>query len=246
MNPTEHPNDRTLDDDQLLEMLVDGELDEAQRRELLLRLDREPDGWRRCALSFLEVQSLREAMPALAGRPTPNGQRTMSPVGRRPWSGGRGGTLLAMAASFLLALGLGTLLRDFAAHRGSSPSDGNPLVATQQQDRPGPSRSEERRALQPDRSSQSWQLVNLGVSGGPDGAERSIQLPACQRDTLDEQWLNSFPQAVPRDVRRALQRTGHRVDESRQFLPLRLRDGRRLIVPVDQVDVHYVGNQPYQ
>jgi hypothetical protein len=28
-------------------------------------------------------------------------------------------------------------------------------------------------------------------------------------------------------------------------VPLPMQDGRRLIVPVDEVDVHYVGNQTY-
>lgn len=40
----------------LIDRLVDGELDPESRRELLLRLDAAPDGWRRCALAFLEAQ----------------------------------------------------------------------------------------------------------------------------------------------------------------------------------------------
>ena len=35
-----------------VDLLVDGELSEAERRALLLQLEHEPDGWRRCAWRF--------------------------------------------------------------------------------------------------------------------------------------------------------------------------------------------------
>jgi hypothetical protein len=43
----------------LIDRLVAGELTEVERRELLLSLESEPDGWRRCALAFLEDQAWR-------------------------------------------------------------------------------------------------------------------------------------------------------------------------------------------
>src|SRR5437660_1111223 len=48
---------RGPDDDRLLDRLVDGELPDAERRKLLLKFEKEPDGWRRCALAFLEAQA---------------------------------------------------------------------------------------------------------------------------------------------------------------------------------------------
>ena len=55
------------------DLLVDGELSEADRRALLLQLEHEPDGWRRCALAFLEAQCWKAelgqiAPPAAASR----------------------------------------------------------------------------------------------------------------------------------------------------------------------------------
>jgi hypothetical protein len=44
----------------LLDRVVDGEVGEAERASLLRALDREPDGWKRCALAFLEAQAWRE------------------------------------------------------------------------------------------------------------------------------------------------------------------------------------------
>jgi len=63
-------NDRGPHDQRLLDMLVDGELADDQRRELLVRLNETPDGWRRCALAFLEAQSWRREMGVVVREPT--------------------------------------------------------------------------------------------------------------------------------------------------------------------------------
>jgi len=44
-----------------LDLLVDDELGENDRRELLLRVDRAADGWRKCAIAFLEAQLFRRS-----------------------------------------------------------------------------------------------------------------------------------------------------------------------------------------
>src|SRR5688572_10243698 len=51
-------------DPALLDRLVDDELSEEQRCRLLLALDAAGDGWKRCALAFLEAQSWRRALGA--------------------------------------------------------------------------------------------------------------------------------------------------------------------------------------
>ena len=49
----------------MFDLLVDGELSPERRRQLLAHLDSEPDGWKRCALAFLEAQSFRESFTDL-------------------------------------------------------------------------------------------------------------------------------------------------------------------------------------
>jgi len=63
-----NPNSTNLptQGDDLIDRLVDGELPDVERRELLLRLENEPDGWRRCALAFLEAQVWRQALASVA------------------------------------------------------------------------------------------------------------------------------------------------------------------------------------
>ena len=38
---------------------------------------------------------------------------------------------------------------------------------------------------------------------------------------------------------------GHQIEQQREFVPVPLKDGRQLVVPVDRVNVRYIGNGPY-
>jgi anti-sigma factor RsiW len=58
MNATIHDQSRLID------RLVDGELSNNERGELLSRLDQSADGWRTLALAFLESQTWRSALHA--------------------------------------------------------------------------------------------------------------------------------------------------------------------------------------
>src|SRR5262249_32693931 len=109
--PLENHKPRGLVADRLLDRLVDGELPNAERRALLLRLESEPDGWRRCALAFLESQSWREAVgPLAAAAPIPS-RPIRTPRRRRSVA-----RLTAVAASLAAAFALG-----WVAHRQPEP-----------------------------------------------------------------------------------------------------------------------------
>ncbi len=81
--PQENHQPPDAGDDRLIDRLVDGELPDGERRELLLRLGTEPDGWRRCALAFLEAQTWREALRPLADSGPPPAARPQGIAGRR-------------------------------------------------------------------------------------------------------------------------------------------------------------------
>jgi hypothetical protein len=254
MNPSDINDPKfAASEEEAVDLLVDGELDESRRRELLLRLEEQPDGWRRCAMAFLEAQCWKRQMRSVVCRPAAGAAEGRTPAAHRTrWVEGRAGTVLAMAASFLIALGLGTMLRDLANRGGqvgtetirlAGTDNGTKQPAAAPLGRPDP---QPKGSSRPDGLSDPWQLVTLGVDGGPDGQQQSIRLPARSMDAVDEAWWNSLPRAMPRDVEEALQRAGHQVHQSRQFVPLRLEDGRQLVVPVDQIDVRYVGNRGYQ
>ncbi len=88
-------------------------------------------------------------------------------------------------------------------------------------------------------------MVTVSAPAGSAHAGSSLDIPAIERNAIDPDWLRSLPSPVPDDVLQALNRTGHEVQQHRQFVPVPLKDGRRLIVPVDQVDIHYVGDETY-
>jgi hypothetical protein len=91
-----------------------------------------------------------------------------------------------------------------------------------------------------------WQTVALPMADETGKTVESLPLPARVADHLDPQWLDSFPPAMPQEVIRALKASGHEVQQQRELVPLPLQDGRRLLVPVDQVEVRCVGNSAYQ
>lgn len=97
--------------DALLDRLVEGELTEGQRHEMLLRLEAQPDGWRRCALAFLEAQCWRQAFAPLAQ------EAKIEPIARPFQEVSKPGRLNAslkwalLAASFLGVFALGWLSR---------------------------------------------------------------------------------------------------------------------------------------
>jgi hypothetical protein len=216
-------------DDRQFDLLVDGQLSPAERRELLARCDGEPGAWRRCALAFLEAQAWREDLGAMvrpASAPA-NAPAPMPTVGRRR-AASRWPALLAVAASFLMAFTLGLLVRP--AWRAAAPRVDQ--VARQSAEAVHPDTEGLRGSL--DDAASPWRMVTLT---GPDASAAPIQLPAMERNRLDNAWLGSLPAAVPPDVLRALERTGHSVRQSRQLMPVPLEDGRRLVVPVDQVEV---------
>ena len=246
MSPTDDNFDDSLPtlDDRRFDLLVDGELPESERQNLLSTLDDLPGGWRRCALAFLEAQSWKDELGDMR-------QESISPPQAAParrrsgFLGGRWTTLLAAAASFLVALGLGLMFdRVWPPDAGGTPSPGQIAGAPQVPERPAPARDEPRPPPVADTPGDSWQFVTLPVGLGPDGVG-SIQLPARQR-RIEEAWPEEFGPAVPPDLLGALKDRGHEVSRHRRLVPFRLDDGRRVVVPFEQVELRYVGNPAYQ
>ncbi len=247
-------------DEEVLDRLVDGELGESQRRELLASLDSRPDGWRRCALAFLQAQCWEKELggmlrssqqrllktgtgasqPAeiaassgerLGASPISSQARSVEPAAAGRPSGRRFdfrrlGTPLAVAASLLFALVIGTQIR-----LGSTPKPGDEQVAGGGQTSlaPIPARPKPK-------GSGPWEMVTLAGTGSPG---REVRLPARQGDRWNEDWMDSTRPAIPDDMLEAIRRQGGKVRHSWQFVPMPLEDGRRVVVPIDQFDVHY-------
>lgn len=219
-----------------LDQLVDGELTDARRRDLLSRLEGLPDGWRRCALAFLEAQAWRQAASDAVREPAAP-RVAPARLAQRWWTGGAG-TLLAMAASFGLAFALGIVWHgwspvgtdrtqsDVAGPTSGAGGGQQPLVATHEAEKGnGPKRRVD--AV----------LVRMN------GQDQPVRVPVVPVEQFDQDLLNSQPWPISSDELHAIEQSGHRVEQHRQWLPFNLQDGQQIIVPVDQVDVQYLGHQ---
>ena len=82
-----------------LDCLVNGELSDQGYRNLLQKLDSTPEGWKRCALAFLEAQALRADLVGLAHEKEQGTSTPPSSAARRVPSGA---WALATATCFLL------------------------------------------------------------------------------------------------------------------------------------------------
>jgi hypothetical protein len=252
-------------DDTRFDRLVDDELSEEERRELLGQLDDEPAGWRRCALAFLEAQCWRQALgetpnvrdslratlqsTAQDAGETPTLQEKKKTPRRTLWLG-RAKVASAMAASFLAAMWLGTAAQRAWVGHSRIAGGGATEVAKFDGFHPSvtPDDTGSRLATAPLRAgsaSSPWRVVTVSASADGQQPRSAIEVPAVERENIDEQWLRSVPPAIPDNVLQALARTGHQIEQQREFLPVPLKDGRQLVVPVDRVKVHYVGNGPY-
>jgi hypothetical protein len=223
-------------DPELLDQLIDGELPDDQRHELLHRLEQEPGGWRTCALAFLEAQCFRETLRAAPRQESAEFARIPPP--KRSWLHGQVATVLAMAASFIVALGIGLWLRDVWRGQGLATPGASQLAVS----------PDETPRLRPQVEPEPGNAVRgmprtmmVSLPGAALGGQGSVRLPVTEHDGLDESWTRTSPDLLPPEMREMLSRSGCEVRQSRQLLPLPMNDGRRLVVPVDDVEVRYVG-----
>lgn len=223
------PEDRPDDlPDAALDRLVDGDLDVPERRELLLRLEAEPDGWRRCALAFLEDQDWRRALAAPA---TPVGPE---PVVGRPAGRARPSPLRISVAASLVAATFALGFAAGGARRGPSAVEvARPETFKKGEPAPRPGRDPIR------------EVGFIDVVDGSAGESRPERLPIISGPGLDDRWLREQPPSVSQYDRAQWERKGYEVEEHRRLVSVVLDDGRRVSIPVDEVELKYVGQQPF-
>jgi anti-sigma factor RsiW len=230
---------------QEIDRLVDGGLNEAERRVLLARLDSQPGGWRACALAFLEAEAWRAAMgslvidmPQQAVRPATGAAASRLGRLRLYW--------MSVAAGILLAFGLGSVLGSRWGDAGRAVVDRS--EGPQQIAAPADPAGSDAEAAPPqetgtapaDADVQVVGLVRWGEEGAPQQA-----VPIVSGRGLDEDWLRAQPRLFSDHALQQLERYGWRVQQGRQLLSIELRDGRRLAIPLDSVKYQFVGHEVY-
>jgi hypothetical protein len=248
-------------DDRFIDRIVDGALTPAELRAAIERLDRQPDGWRRCAMAFLEAQcfseSFRSLEPAASSSPARR-EFSSAPVARtgagHRWIRGPIAAAI-LVASFALGW-LGHSARPWSGARQPNmaqananpgpPGDGSRPKRIERDDADvhQPSRLVAGQPEEP-RSMPAVNEVVRAVARLHFGAKTTgADVPILAGPGIDEQWLNNQPPPVNEHVQVALEREGYQVDQRRRFLTTILADGRRVAVPVDQVQIRFTGNDP--
>lgn len=243
------------DPQRVLDRLVDGELAYDDRRRLLAALDDEPGAWRACGLAFLEAQSWQSELPRVASEPAASpvvSAPSSGPIGRR-WA-----SLLAIAAGLLVAFTLGTQFpaadpaRQFAqvqpAPQATSPAmaPGTAEPNTRQKQAPAgpaaPPREQLASAGAPTGQSaadddEDWTTLTL-TPGEAAEADKAIEL-LVRKNAASDDSSTVEPSPVPEALLSQLEQAGWQVKRQQRLLPVDLSDGRRLVVPVEDVDVSF-------
>lgn len=217
-------------DDRMFDRLVDGELSESQRRELLATLDSRPDGWRRCALAFLESQ---EWSAHLKQRPivqltAPRAVPAVADNRARNYK-----AFLAIAASTLVAFSIGLSINFGSSRRAGENHAGGTL---QQGGKQSTEQMRQANDLAIAATEPNERLITLAVAQGAGKGPRDIQLPVVQASSLQ-----SVLQPPESDLIEQLKSMGHEVIADREYWPVSLDDGSTVVIPVDNVQVHFSG-----
>jgi hypothetical protein len=224
-------------DDILFDRLVDNELSESERRQLLELLDAQPEGWRRCALAFLESQSWRQEFSQLTRAPRQAAdviwKTASNRLSRKPWTASI--QWLAIAAGLLVAFVLGWSQRE-----RDVPTVG-PAAASSQQ---VASTSAEAPTASPKSASPSDALT-LFVRDER-GKMNPVHVPLVDANTLDKQLGVKFQTGMPDMIRNRLQDRGFNVQSRQRYAPLWFeKDGPPMIVPVEDTKIVPVSDRVY-
>jgi hypothetical protein len=219
------------DNDEMLDRLVDGELSSAERQQMLTALEARPDGWRRCALAFLEAQSwggeMRRLVSDAADRDRDQPVVTLASAessGSPRRSSAGAGAWMSVAAAVLVAFGLG---RQMNSPRSTLAPQNDLAVA------PLPLAPEAGRA-EPDADA-----VTL-VLDDSRGTRHRVQMPLVEGRQLGEEFADAPQWSSSPELHRRLDEQGLGLRAMRRYVPLQFEQQNKvipMIVPVDDAVV---------
>jgi hypothetical protein len=232
------------DEARVLDRLVDGELGQSQRRELLAALDDEPGSWRRCALAFLEAQSWRWQLAKVASEPivaqsaAAGSRRAL--LRRASWTK-FWGACLALAGSLLLAFGLGSRFPG-AREPQLAATAADPIVVAQSDTAPTNAAPDAEAGGSTEPAAEPpWETLTLTSADDAGNTDPRSKIEVHARSAQDadfEELLSGQESTVAAALVERLEQAGWNVTRERRLLPVDLSDGRRMVVPIEQVDIH--------
>ena len=221
------------DTQRVLDRLVDGELGLDERRLLLAGLDDEVGAWRRCALAFLEAQSWRWQLSSAAAEPFL--ARTAETTKRPARHGAFWGSALAIAASLVVAFALG---------RQYSPA--GPALESLAANRKIPLQEEPAHpgAATPGAADAPWEMVTL-TPVGASGSGEPIRVRVAKDSGDTRSAFGAARSAMSTLFSRSFEKKGWQVNRQEHLVPIDLSDGRRLMVPIEEIDLRSPDNTQF-
>ncbi|XZE18553.1 hypothetical protein SH449x_003850 [Pirellulaceae bacterium SH449] len=226
-----------------LQALIDGECSAAERRQLLQQIDSQPDQWRDIALALLEEQVFAKDIRTLRGKAIQNSTAEMPvathsvfldqeiskrPVARKGW---RFGPVLAacLALSVGLTIGRFVLRGDGDSLLGNS--NGNPMLVDNATEKSGAKAQAE---FNQDEYERSLPVADLRSSNN------RYEIPIYDVNHVDPTLVLAKRAYEVERAKEQLRRQGYDIDLQQNYLTGQLNDGRKVIVPIQEV-----GLRPY-
>ena len=245
--------DFSAEDKLLVERLVDGEATDEEREKIVYRLDETVDGWRYCALAFLEAQSFRAALrdysDASEGVVSQNAPRPVlrrsSPTIAKSW---RDRSLSAAVGFLVAAVAIGGLVK--FNQPSTTPSVPEIPLASNAPSVPGDP-TEVPRAPNPTKTNvgANSKLLSDSISprtvvlNNPSKGLTNVATPCREVNDYDPKTFQLGDSAIPLEVVNHMYNVGGTIDAHRDEYRFPLDDNRVLIVPVDTYDVRSNGNR---
>ena len=126
-----------------------------------------------------------------------------------------------------------TLTVQPATESERSSLDEPPLAAQTVLDSPGEDQSP------PNRTETVREIARLLIRS----ETAQTEVPILAGPGIDSEWIKNQPPPISEHEQVVFQRHGYQVDQRRRLISATLSDGRRVTVPIDQVQIHYTGNQ---
>jgi hypothetical protein len=227
-----------------LDRLADGELTSNEQRGLLAALENQSDGWRRCALAFIESQAWRGELRCItAVGETVNQPFAMDRNARRT------GTMhavrwLAVAASVLMAFTLGIAAQSWWP--AAAPNHAEKIVAVQPEKTIAASPEKSVAGVEQPNSTGTaagaatgkWQALKVTVPTADGQGEQTLEVPLVAASEQEVKSMLAKQEPLLSDVAlQALESTGHEIQQHRAYYPVQLQDGTQAVVPMDFVEV---------
>ena len=198
-----------------LDRLVDGELSPAEATQLIRAFEETPDGWKQCALAFLEAQAWQQTLRALV--PSPQRPPAQQP---RVLPSSRWRSTAAAALTTLVVMLFGVLLG--SQLNPASPNQPAPAVASTS---PGRSAGQTSRPSSASHGDGPWQLVvdsPAGRAAVPVYSPTDRRLAQAWQDDSELWW-------------ETLRKAGVPIDERQRWYGVALENGHQVWLPVREV-----------